>query len=220
MEMTMSEDFENDLDLDDDDIQSMMEDDPDALTPEDMFSMVLLNKRDKTKVSVELEDEDGDPIDLADMMEELVNYIKDKLDDEDGNQIVDQVMPLMSQALISGLGRLTGIQATAFFIANPNTRMALIYMMMVSFVLYKMVQVKGLKVITTTEDVTDDEIEEIERKSRASSVANMSAMMGMDPREILQQMVEKGDLTSDDLEDLMGKAPAGDKDGEEEDPTN
>lgn len=197
---------ENDMGLDEDELE-MMEGDPDALTPEDVFKMVLLNKRNKTQVSVELEDEDGDSIELADMMEELVNYVKDKLDDKDGNQIVDQVMPLMSQALVSGLGRLVGLRATAFFISNPETRMALIYMMMISFVLYKTVQVKGLKVVTNTEDVSEEEIEEIERKSRASSMANMSAMMGMDPRQMLNQMVERGDLTKQDLEDMMGEAP-------------
>lgn len=210
----MSDEINNGLD--EDDIQTMMEDNPDSLTPEDVFKMVLLNKRDCTRVSVELEDEDGDTIELADMMEELVSYIKDKLGDEEGNQIVDQVMPLMSQALVSGLGRLVGLQGTAFLIANPDTRMALIYMMMVSFVLYKTVQVKGLKVITQIEDVTQEEIDEIERKSRASSVASMSAMAGMDPKEILNQMVEHGDLTREDLKDLMGQVTEGLSDDDEE----
>lgn len=205
----------DDIDLDEDDIQSILEDDPDALTPEDVFTMVLLNKRNKTKVSVQLEDEDGDPIELADMMEELVNYVKDKLDDLEGNQVVDQIMPLMSQALVSGLGRLIGIQGTSFLIANPGTRMALIYMMMVSFILYKTVQVKGLKVVTTTVDVTQEEIDEVERKSKASSVASLSSMIGIDPREILEQMVENGTLTSDDLEDLL-KKPQSRKDSDNE----
>lgn len=206
MEIKMSEDLD-DLDLDEDDIQSLMEEqDPDMMTPEDVFKMVLLNKRNKTRVSVSLEDKDGDPIELSDMMEELVNFLKDKMDDEEGNQVVEQIMPLMSQALVSGLGRLVGNQATAFLIANPDVRMALIYMMMISFILYKTVQVKGLKVITQIEPVTGEEIEEIERKSRASSIASMTAMVGMDPKEILSQMVARGDLTSDDFKDLMGQA--------------
>ncbi len=118
----------------------------------------------------------------------------------------------MSQALVSGLGRLLGNRATAFFISNPNTRMALIYMMMVSFTLYKVVQTKGLKVITEIEDVSEEEIEEIERKSHASSVASMAALGGVDPREILSQMVEHGDLTQQDLRDLLGSEPDDDTD--------
>lgn len=208
-------DYEDGIELDDEDLEALYEDDPDMMTPEDLFKMVLLNKRTKKKVSIELMDKDGDEIDLADMLEELVNYVKDKLED-DNNQLVDQIMPLMSQSLVSGMGRMLGLQATAFFVSNPNTRMALIYMMMISFILYKMVQVKDLTINTIEEEVSDEEIEEIERKSKASSVANMSAMLGMDPREALQQMVEKGDLTEEDLKDMLGHAKK-DSDDESED---
>ena len=209
----MSDSIEDDLGLDEDDLEELrQEQDPDALTPEEAFTLVLLNKRNNTRVSVKLQDDDGDEVELAHMMDQLVSFIKDKLDEEEGNQIVDQIMPLMSQALVSGLGRLLGNRATAFFISNPNTRMALIYMMMVSFTLYKVVQTKGLKVITEIEDVSEEEIEEIERKSHASSVASMAALGGVDPREILSQMVEHGDLTQQDLRDLLGSEPDDDTD--------
>lgn len=196
----------SEYELDDDEIASLYEDDPDSLSPEDVFNMVLINKRDKKKVSVVLVDEEGDEIDLAEMLEELVGYVKDKMQSEEGNQLTEQIMPLMSQSLVSGLGRLIGINATAFFITNPNTRMALIYMMMVAFTLYKMVQVKDLTIHTIEEEVSDEEIDEIERKSQASSVANMASMLGVDPREAVKSMIERGDLTEEDFTDLFGKS--------------
>jgi len=193
------------IELDDDELAELYEDDPNRLTPEDIFSMVLLNKKTKKKVSVQLEDKDGDEVELADMLEQLVGYIKDKLN-QDSNQLLDEIMPLMSQTLVSGMGRMMGMNATAFFIANPDTRMALIYMMMISFTMYKLVQVKGLKINTIEEEVTDEEIDEIERKSRANTVATMSSMFGMDPREALEQMLENGDITQEDLQDMMGQS--------------
>lgn len=205
-------DYEDGIELDDDELEELMSDNPDHLTPEDVFSMVMLNKRDKKRVWVELEDEDGDTIELADMLEELVKYIKDKLGEEEGNQMLDQIMPLMSQSLVSGLGRMMGLNATAFLVFNPQIRMALIYMMLVSFTLYKVVQSKGLVINTCEEDITDEEINEIDRKSKASSVANMSAMLGMDPKEALRQMVERGDITEGDLSDLLGLTKEEDED--------
>jgi hypothetical protein len=198
--------------MDEEEIQEMMEDmDPDAMKVEDLFTMVLLNKRNRTKVSVSLEDGDGDTIKTEELIEELVNYLKDKFDDEEGNQIVDQILPLMSQTLISGLGRLVGIPQTAFLISNPSVRMSLLYMMVIAFTLYKTVQVKELKILTEVEDVSEEEIEEIERKSQASSTATMASFMGQDPKEILQQMVERGDITEQDLEDLLGSESKSDE---------
>lgn len=206
-------DYEDGPELDDEDLQELYADDPDTLTPEDIFKMVLLNKRTNMKVSVQLQDKDGEEVELADLLEQLVKYVKDKLD-EDNNQLVDEIMPLMSQMLVSGMGRLLGLNTTAFYVSNPNTRMALIYMMMIAFTMYKLVQVKGLKINTVEEEVSEEEIEEIERKSRANDVATMSQMLGGDPREALQQMVDRGDLTEDDLVELLGRAKGDKDDGE------
>ena len=206
-------DYDDGIELDDDELQELYEYDQDNLTPEDVFSLVLINKRTKKKVTVQLEDKDGDRIELADLLEELVKYIQDKLA-EDNNQMTDEIMPLMSQTLVSGMGRMIGIQPTAAFVTNPNTRMALIYMMMISFTMYKLVQVKGLRINTVEEEVTDEEIEEIERKSKASSVATMSAMLGIDPREALRQMVDRGDLTENDLEEMLRSSRGVDEDDE------
>jgi len=196
-----NDDFQDEID------EAYYDENPDMLTPEEVFKMVLLNKKNKTRIWIELKDKDGDVIDHAELMEELVNYTKDKLSDENGNQLLDQIMPLMSQSLVSGLGRLIGLQSTALMITNPNTRMSLIYMMMISFVMYKMVQVQGLTIHTYEEEVSDEEIEEIERKSKATSVASMGAMLGMDYKEILQEMVNSGELTRDDINGILGEEP-------------
>jgi hypothetical protein len=195
-------DFDDETDPD---LESLYEDmrDPDELTPEDVFSMVLLNKIKGTKVSVSLEDSDGDSVSLADTVEGLIGYVKDKLADDGDNDFVTQIMPLMAQSMVSGLGRMIGLQGTAFYLANEGTRHAIIYMMCVGFLLLKYVQEHGLKINTYEEEVSEEEIDEIERKSRASSVATMSSMMGMDPREVLQRMVDQGQISESDFEELF-----------------
>lgn len=195
----------DEIDLDEDELEDLYEDmtDPDDLTPEEVFSMVMLNKIKGTKVTIQLEDKDGDVVELSDVVEGLIGYVKDKLKDEEDSDFTAQIMPMMAQSLVSGLGRMIGIRGTAFYLAQDGTRHAMIYMMAVGFLLLKYVQEHELLIHTYEEPVSEEEIEEIERKSKASSVATMGTMMGMDPREILEQMVERGQLHEEDLADLL-----------------
>lgn len=211
-------DYDDEMDLDEDELEELYEDahDPDDLTPEEVFSMVMLNKIKKTKVTIQLEDKDGDVVSLADVVEGLIGYVKDKLQADEDNDFTAQIMPMMAQSLVSGLGRMIGIRGTAFYLAQEGTRHAMIYMMCVGFLLLKYVQEHNLLIHTYEEPVSDEEIEEIERKSKASSVATMGSMMGMDPRQILQHMVDQGQLSETDLEDLLHRTQET-EDGEDDD---
>lgn len=205
----------DDMGFDEDELADMY-DDPDMLTPEEVFKMCFINKAKKTTVRVELQDKDGDTVDLPDTIAELVSYINKQLKDENGNQFTDQIMPLMAQAMVSGLGRTLGIRTTAFYLAQPLTQRAFIEMMCISFLLLKFVQSKGLLLHTYEEEVTDEEIEAFERKSRANDVAVMGSFMGVDPKETLKAMLDEGQITADDLQDLAGdiKIKGDDEDGE------
>lgn len=206
--------MEDDI-FDEDELAEMYEDQMDSMSPEDVFNMVLINKAKKTKVHIVLSDEDGDEVDLVDIISELIEYVKDKLKDEEGNQFADQIMPLMTQSVVSGLGRLVGINATAFYLSNDGMRFSIIQMMCVGFLLLKLIQEKGLVITTYEEEVDDDVIEEIERKSKANSAATLASMIGQDPHEVLKQMYNRGDLTADDLRSMIGDEDETDTDGEE-----
>jgi len=200
----MSEFDELDYEGLEDELADAFEGDPDELQPEDVFKMVMINRIKKVKVKIKLVDEDGDEVDLPDTIAQLLNYVKDQLQDEEGNQFSEQILPLMSQSVVSGLGRILGIRGTAFHLANEATRVAIIHMMAIGLLLLKFVQENNLTIHTFEEEVSDDEIEEIERKAKASSVATMSSAMGMDPKEVLQELVNQGKITDDDLKDIMG----------------
>ncbi|MAG39563.1 hypothetical protein CMI41_01165 [Candidatus Pacearchaeota archaeon] len=188
--------------FDEDEIQDLFEDE-ESMTPEDVFKMVMINKVKGTTVHVELYDQDEDKVELSEVIEELLNYIEKKLSDDEANQFVDQIMPLMAQSVVSGLGRMLGIRHTAFFLANETSRVALVNMMSIAFLLLKFVQQKNLTIQTFEKEISEEEIEDIERKAKAGSAATMGALLGMDPKEILENLVEQGEISQDDLEAIL-----------------
>ncbi len=188
--------------FDEDEIQDLFEDE-ESMTPEDVFKMVMINKVKGTTVHVELYDQDEDKVELSEVIEELLNYIEKKLSDDKANQFVDQIMPLMAQSVVSGLGRMLGIRHTAFFLANETSRVALVNMMSIAFLLLKFVQQKNLTIQTFEKEISEEEIEDIERKAKAGSAATMGALLGMDPKEILENLVEQGEISQDDLEAIL-----------------
>jgi hypothetical protein len=193
----------DEMDFDEDELEAMHEGSDDALEPEDVFKLVTINRIRKKRTIVHLQDEAGDRVELKDVVKELLVYIKDKMEDEDGNQFTEQIMPLMSQAVVSGLGRMIGLHATAFHLSQQVTRASIIHMMCVALLMLKFVQQKELTIVTFEEDVTDEEIEEIERRNRANSTATLAALAGHDPRAVLEQLREQGHITDDDLKDML-----------------
>ena len=173
------------------------------LTPEEIFKMVMINRVKGTTVNVNLFDKDQDEILLSDIIENLLSYIQKQLSKEDSNQYTDQIMPLMAQTVVSGLGRYLGINHTAFFLADKTLRMSLINMMSISFLLLKYVQQKEIVIQTFEEEISEEEIEEIERKAKAGDVATVGAFLGMDPKEILKDLFEKGEISQTDLDSFF-----------------
>jgi len=214
----MSTEDDDGMELDEDELESLSEDSGDGgMDPEDVFKMVLINKIRKKRTYVELKDAQDDQIQLRDVVSELLSYIKDKLASEEGNQFTEQIMPLMAQSVVSGLGRMVGIKTTAFLLANDMTRYSIINMMCVSFLMLKFVQQKGLIIHTYEEDVTDEEIAEIERKSSANKTATLAALAGEDPRAVLREMKEQGLITQSDLNDILKEDGEGTNDKPETD---
>jgi hypothetical protein len=198
-------DEDNESMYDDEELSSMYEDgNPDALTPEDIFNMVMIDKVKGVKLKTVLIDKEGDPVDLTDIIEQLLTYMKDKLE-EGNNQFADHVLPLMGQAMASTLSRVLGIAPTGFFLATPKFRDAFLYSMAMGFLLLKFVQQKGITITSTEEAVSEEEIEAQERKGHANSAAMLASMIGEDPVEVLKKMREEGRITEEDLKDLMGE---------------
>lgn len=199
----------DEMDFDEDELDALRN--PEDLNVEDVFSMVMINKIKMTKVTVSLETEDHEEVDLPEVISELLGYMKDKMDPDnednaESNQFADQIMPLISQSLVSCLGRTIGIPSTGFMLADDMTRTALIWSMCMSFLLLKYVQKHKLRIFTSEEPVTEEELEAIDRKTQANKVAMMGAMVGKNPISVLRMMMEQGKLTDEDLKDMIGES--------------
>lgn len=207
------EDFDNMFD--EDEIQEAYGE-PNQLTPEEVFSMVMINKMRNKKVSCELIDSDGDEVELHEVVEQLLGYIKDRMQDEGENEFNDKIMPLMTQAMVSGLARMIGIPHTAFHMSNEVTRHAFIHMMGMSFLLLKWLQQKNITIQTIEEDISDEEIERLDRKSRAHDVATMGSLLGGSPQKILQELMENGQITEEDMHDMIKGSSSEDEDDDDD----
>lgn len=214
---------------DESELESMMEggEDEESLSPEDVFNMVTIQRKRKMKVTAVLKDAEGTVIELPDSIEKLMKFMKDKLEEEEpgkSNQFADQIFPLMSQSVASGLGRLIGIQPTAFIVGNDLLLHSTIHMMCLGFLLLKYVQNHNLTIHTFEEEVSDEELEEMDRKHKAHSITQMGAIMGMDPKDILKGLLEQGKITKKDLmelspstlEEVEGKEPPEGEEKEDE----
>ena len=47
------------------------------------------------------------------------------------------------------------------------------------------------------------QIRQIQRKAKAGSTATMGALLGLDPKEILNNLVEQGEISQSDLEAIL-----------------
>lgn len=191
--------------FDDEDLKSLSDemDDPDSLTPEQIFGLTMINKTKGVEVKVELKDKDGSTIPLHEIVQDLLKHIEDKLTIGKESQITDQVFPLMSRTLVSGLGRMLGNQAAAALLGLGMTRDAFITMMTLSFLLLKYVQQKGLTIHTIETPVSPSEIESLERKAKAGSAAMLSAAMGLDPKDIVQELLKRGEITEEEVGEVL-----------------
>lgn len=196
---------DNDSPYDDPDFQNLMDEEGNHLTPEDIFSMVLLNRKRMVRVNIELRDKEGNKLDLAtDVIEDLLKYIDRKLNDDERNQFADQIFPLMGKILASGLARLLGVYKTGFYLTNDDTRYSFINMMSLSFLLLKYIQQKELSIHTVEEPITEEELNNIENRAKENAEMVASSIMSTTSnKKVVRNLLDKGLLSKEELRELL-----------------
>jgi hypothetical protein len=174
----------------------------------------------KKKINIRLEDEDGGSIDMQETIDNINRYITDQLTLETDNKLRDEVYPLITQVCMGGVTYAMGSQqAAAFVVSQEILRYGLGHQMLLSFYFLKFIQKNNIKVITEETDVTDEEIERLLRVSKAAGTATLAAMMGMPPKEIIQELLKSGQITQDDIKsfDMGENSDVSDKESDEVD---
>jgi hypothetical protein len=171
-------------------------------TAEDLFRVVMIDKIRKVKLTIKLKDKDGDEIPIVELVEKLTEYVGDKLADEGESETRQQIFPLMAQAVVAGLMKLLGHSHAAFTLSQETTRYSLIHMMAVAFYLLKWVQQNGVKIYTTEEPVSEEDIDTMVRISKAGDMATQFAALGGDPHRVIKEFLASGELKPEDLQKM------------------
>lgn len=177
-----------------------MDNTEDTLSTDQLFSVVMIDRARKVKVTIQLRDQDGDEIPVRETIEKLTEWIVDQAKSEDRNVCNQQILPLMGQAMVGGMIKLLGPHSAAVMISGEATRYGLLYMMTVGFYLVKWLQKKKIKIRTFEKPITDEEIEMYDRISKASDISVQASTLGMDPKNIFREMIKAGKLRHSDLE--------------------
>lgn len=193
---------DDEMEIDDIDLEDVYEED--HLTPEDVFKMVTLNRTRGIRVKTELRDKDNEAVDLTNIVEELLLYMKDKLSDPASSELASQIMPLMSQAMVSGLGRLIGIRHTGAIITSDILNFSMVQMMCMALLMLKFIQKKELKIFTYEEDISPEEIEDLDRRAEVTKATVVGSLMGLEPREMLRELLKQGKISKEDVTAALG----------------
>lgn len=146
--------------------------------PEDYFSMVTVMPKKKIKVVAYLEDEDGDRVTIADIAENLVEFITSHMTNEESTDINSQIMPLCGSFITSIIPRFVGFRPASFMFSASIFKDALLYLSMSSVLFIQYIEQNKLKIVTETFALSQEEID-IFLKKGAESEAKLQDIFGI-----------------------------------------
>jgi hypothetical protein len=170
--------------------------------PKDWCKVIAIDRRRKVRMDAELRDEKGDLIDINETVEGIVNYVSDKMKSDDQNMIQQQVFPVMARAAVTALSEFVGPQTAGLMISQELFRTSLTSCMMSAFLLMQFIKKNDIKIYTSEQQLSDDELESFDRVNQASSVASLAGQLGANPRDVIREMIKQGRLKQEDLEAL------------------
>jgi hypothetical protein len=169
---------------------------------DEFYRVVMIDPVRKTELKIQLCDSEGDEVSLKETIQQLTEFVADKLKAEDTNTTKHQVTPLMAQAVVRGLIKLAGEAHACVMLSNESVRYALVHMMTVGFYLLKWIQKKKVKIQTTEHPVTDEDIAMYTRCSRATDSLTQFAAAGGDPKQLVKEFISDGTLKKEDLTEM------------------
>ena len=167
--------------------------------------VTVINRIAKKTIKVYLEDEEGDRVELKDIIQELLNYVEEKVGSGQ-EQFCSQILPLLSQTMATSLELVTGYNLAVSLLTDHRVRNGILDGMIVSFLLPKFLQQKGLTIVSEETPISDEEMNSLLRKSAASSVLNYAHEFGLTEEEAIKVLTDTGRLTPEEAEDLTRKS--------------
>jgi hypothetical protein len=108
-------------------------------------------------------------------------------------------MSLIGQAMTYAMVKALGEYKAAALLSQELIRFSLVHFGMVCFLLYKLIQKKNIKVYTTEQTLTTEDIEAYDRISSVADVSTQVALMGGDPKELIHELIKGRHISKSDL---------------------
>jgi hypothetical protein len=174
---------------------------------EDVIKLVTVDRVRRKQIEVKIVDKDGDEVPFKDIVKQVMSYLKDKTSEDaqhEGNQILNQIVPLVHQSMVVALPALMGTGNATAILAFDNIRFPMSMMMLLSFSLLKLIQQKEFKIVTIETDLSDEEWDKMQRFHKVTSAAMLGALSGVSPKEIVKEMMKKGYISQEEVDELTG----------------
>ena len=184
--------------------------------PKEWCNVIAIDRVRKVRMDAELRDSNDKSIDINETVESITSYIQDQMKADDQNIIQQQVFPVMAKAAVTALSESVGQYNAGLMISQEMFRSALTSCMMSAFLLMQFVKKNDLKIYTSEEELTDEEIESLNRVNKASSIAALGSQLGANPRDIIRELLSTGQLTQEDLVALGAEDVLDDVDTDED----
>jgi hypothetical protein len=172
------------------------------LSQDEMLRVITIDRKKKRRLDISLRKGEDDKVELNDVIEPLTEYVTDMMSSDEDNVTKQQIFPLMAQAAARALIKMAGAHGASVIMSAEHVRYALIHVMMVGFYLMKFVQKHGIKIDSLEEPLSDDDLEMFDRVNAAANVTAMATHLGADPKEVVRELLQSGQLRREDLEML------------------
>ncbi len=130
------------------------------LTPEEIFNLATVMPQKRIKVQASLQDEDDDEITIAEVCENLVEYISDELSKTDSTVINSELFPLCAQFVTSLVPRFVGLRTAAILFQSNQFRTALVTLALGSVLFSRYIDQKKLKVVSEVTPISEEELDQ------------------------------------------------------------
>lgn len=154
--------------------------------PEDIFSMVTIMPKRKIKVVAHLEDKDGEAVLVSDIAENLVEFINSEMKTIESTPVNSQMFPMAASFMVSIVPRFIGIPVAGLMFEANAFRHGVLTFGLASMLLMQYIQQHELKIVTTTTELSDEEVDAYVERGREADRKLKEAFenaMGIDNEE-------------------------------------
>lgn len=160
---------------------------------------IVINTEAMTKVTASLEDEDGEETCMKDIVKNVQEYIEESLKDHDST-LATQIQPFLFNSITTFILETFPKETALFLLTNDLAKHVCASAVMHGFLMGKVLTNNNLQIVSTVEDISEDELELMQARGEVQDLATKAILSGdMEESlsEILRQKAEEFEESSD-----------------------